>query len=92
MWGPGIVGFGVHHYKYANGKDAEICQIGFSPRSQSLVFYLANFSERAKLLKQLGKHKVSGGGCLYINKLNDVNLNVLETIIEKAYDYKGAAS
>ncbi len=88
MWGPSIVGFGKHYYKYANGKEAEICKIGFSPRSQSLVFYLANFRERASLLNQLGKHKVSGGGCLYINKLEDIDQNILETIIEKAYKHK----
>ncbi len=85
MWGPSIVGFGKYHYKLANGKDAEICKIGFSPRAQSLVFYLSNFDERDVLLEQLGKHKLSGGGCLYINKLADVNISILETLIEKAY-------
>ena len=85
MWGSNIVGFGKHYYKYANGNEADICKIGFSPRVQSLVFYLANFKERAKLLKCLGKHKMSGGGCLYINKLEDVDLNILEKIIVKAY-------
>ena len=85
MWGPSIVGFGKHYYKYANGKEADIFKIGFSPRAQHLVFYLANFKERTKLLNTLGKHKMSRGGCLYINKLDDVDLNILETIIEKAY-------
>ncbi|MGI9227290.1 MAG: DUF1801 domain-containing protein [Gammaproteobacteria bacterium] len=88
MWGPSIVGFGKHYYKYANGKDAEICKIGFSPRAQSLVFYLCNFKERTKLLNSLGKHKTSSGGCLYINKLEDIDLNFLETIIENAYRHK----
>lgn len=87
MWGPSIVGYGKHHYKYANGKDAEICKIGFSPRAQALVFYLGNFQDRAKLLKKLGKHKLSDGGCLYINKLDDVDLGILKIIIEKAYQY-----
>ncbi len=91
MWGPSIIGFGVHQYKYANGKDADICKISFSPRAQSLVFYLANFTERTALLKKLGKHKVNGGGCLYINKLEDVELIILETIIRKAYNHKGDA-
>ena len=93
MWGPSIVGFDKHHYKYADGGDTDICKIGFSPRVQSLVFYLANFKDRVKLLTKLGKHKVSGtdgGGCLYINKLEDVNLNVLEEIIDKAYKHKKA--
>jgi len=91
MWGISIIGFGKHHYKYANGGDGDICKIGFSPRVQSLVFYLANFKGRMNLLKKLGHHKVSGtngGGCLYINKLADVDLKVLETIIDKAYNHK----
>jgi len=90
MWGPSIIGFDKHHYKYANGGDGEICKIGFSPRASSLVFYLANFEDREKMLKKLGRHKVSGtndGGCLYINKLDDVNVEVLEAIIGKAYNY-----
>ncbi len=91
MWGASIVGFGVHRYKYANGKDAEICKIGFSPRAQSLVFYLANFEGRVELLKQLGKHKISGGGCLYINKLEDISMEVLGELIDKAYHHKGSA-
>ena len=85
MWGPSIVGFDKRHYKYKNGSDAEICKIGFSPRSQSLVFYLGSFDERDKLLGKLGKHKVSRGGCLYINKLEDVDLGVLEQIVDRAY-------
>ena len=88
MWGSSIVGFGKHHYKLANGKDAEICKVGFSPIAQALVFYLSNFEERAILLEQLGKHKLSGGGCLYINKLADVDISILETLIEKAYHRK----
>ena len=87
MWGPSIVGFDKHRYKYKNGLDGEICKIGFSPRVQSLVFYLANFNDRDKLLKDLGKHKTSTGGCLYINKLEDVDLDVLEDIIDRAYQF-----
>ena len=87
MWGPSIVGFDKHRYKYKSGLDGEICKIGFSPRVQSLVFYLANFNDRDKLLKDLGKHKISTGGCLYINKLEDVDLDVLEDIIDRAYQF-----
>lgn len=87
MWGPSIIGFGVSHYTLANGKSAEICQIGFSPRAQSLVFYLGSFESLSGLLEKLGKHKMSGGGCIYINKLDDVDLSVLETIIETAYSH-----
>lgn len=88
MWGPSIVGFGKHHYQLANGKDADICKVGFSPRAQALVFYLSNFDGRATLLEKLGKHKFSKGGCLYINKLADIDIEILETIIEKAYQRK----
>ena len=85
MWGTSIVGFGKHHYEYANGKPGEICKIGFAPRVQALVLYLANFADRGKLLKELGKHRLSGGGCLYINRLDDIDRDVLQTIIDKAY-------
>ena len=92
MWGSSIVGFDKHPYKYKNGRDAEICKIGFSPRAQSLVFYLANFDDRDRLLKDLGKHKISRGGCLYINKLEDVDIGVLEDIIDRAYNHKTSYS
>lgn len=84
MWGTSIVGCGKHFYTYANGQEGEICKIGFSPRAQSLVFYLAKFDGKAGLLKKLGKHRVKGG-CLYINKLDDIDLDVLGKIVEKAY-------
>lgn len=86
MWGTSIVGFGKHYYKYADGSDAEICKIGFSPRKQAIAFYLANFKGKEKLLEKLGKYKISGtGGCLYIGNLKDIDLNVLEQIIDRAY-------
>lgn len=88
MWGTSIIGFDKHYYKYADGRDADICKIGFSPRKQSLAFYLGNFKGKEQLLEKLGKHKTSGKngeGCLYINNLENVNLNVLEKIINKAY-------
>lgn len=84
MWGPSIIGFGTHQYTLANGKSAEICKIGFSPRVQSLVFYLANFDGKSKLLARLGKHR-HGVGCLYVNRLTDIDLTVLRSIIEKSY-------
>lgn len=84
MWGPSIIGFGKHRYTLANGKDSEICRIGFAPRSQALVFYLTNFDGRDEMLRQLGKHKM-GKGCLYINKLADVELDVLQALFEQAW-------
>lgn len=86
MWGPSIVGFDTHHYKYADGKDGEICMIGFSPRANALAFYMTTkFKGGTELLKKLGKHKFGQGGCLYINKLEDVDLNVLQEIMTKSY-------
>lgn len=85
MWGPSIIGYGVSRYKLANGKQEAICRIGFSPRAQALTFYLGSFKDRPSLLKKLGKHKVGAGGCLYVNKLDDVNLDVLQALMDKAY-------
>lgn len=85
MWGPSIVGFGKRRYTLASGKPAEICRIGFAPRARALVFYLGSFSDRRALLQKLGKHKLGPGGCLYVNKLADVDLNVLNEMFERAY-------
>jgi hypothetical protein len=85
MWGPSIIGFDEYHYKYASGHEGEMCMIGFSPRAAALTLYtLHGFEGRDELLRQLGKHK-TGKGCLYINRLTDVDLKVLETIIRTAY-------
>ena len=85
MWGASIVGCGKHHYKYESGLEGEICSVGFAPRVQSLVFYLGNFKGRAKMLKEMGKHKVGPGGCIYINKLADVDVQILENMIGEAF-------
>jgi hypothetical protein len=82
MWGPTIIGFGAYHYTYATGHSGSICALGFSPRDASLVIYAADFPDKADLLKKLGKHK-TGKGCLYINKLADVDPGVLREILEK---------
>jgi hypothetical protein len=81
MWGPTIVGFGNRHYTYASGREGEICLTGFSPRSGALVVYLGPGIENEKLMGKLGKHK-RGKGCLYINKLDDVDRGVLRELIE----------
>ena len=87
MWGPSIIGFGQYHYKYASGHEGDICLTGFSPRKQALTLYaLVGAEGQTELLKKLGKHK-AGKGCLYIKKLEDIDLNVLETLIRKAIDY-----
>jgi hypothetical protein len=83
MWGSSIVGFGAYHYKYASGREGDWFQTGFSPRKQNLSIYLMsceNDKNLAKYFSKLGKHK-SGKSCLYVNKLADINLDVLEQII-----------
>jgi len=85
MWGPSIIGFGTHHYRYESGREGDICRIGFSPRKAQLVFYVGAGSGRLDaLLAKLGKHS-TGKGCLYIKKLADVDEAVLEALITKAW-------
>jgi hypothetical protein len=81
MWGPTIIGFGAYHYTYDTGHSGSICAIGFSPRKASLVIYVADFPGKEALLGQLGKHKGGLKQCLYINKLADVDMKVLEKIL-----------
>jgi hypothetical protein len=81
MWGTSIVGFGSYHYKYASGREGDSCLTGFSSRKGDISVYLvASFPEREELLAKLGKHKM-GKGCLYIRKLSEVDLNVLEQLV-----------
>ena len=87
MWGPSIVGFGSYHYKYDSGREGTMARIGFSPRSTSLVLYLADgYEGKADQLARLGKHKI-GKSCLYINKLADVDEGVLEEMITDSLTY-----
>jgi hypothetical protein len=81
MWGPGIVGFGSYHYKYESGHEGDAPLVGFSPRKAELALYLAShFDEKEDLLKEFGKHK-TGKACIYIKKLEDINMAVLEKMI-----------
>lgn len=84
MWGPSIVGFGSYHYKYESGREGNSCLTGFSSRKGDITLYLgADFPKREELLAKLGKHK-TGGGCLYVRKLSDVDLKVLEQLIVRS--------
>ena len=83
MWGPTIVGFGKYHYKYDSGHEGDMCITGFAPRQDKMVLYVGGFPEFESLLKKLGKHKVSKA-CLYIKKLDDVDLDVVEQIVKKS--------
>lgn len=82
MWGTSIVGFGDYHYKYASGRENDWFITGFSPRAQNLTLYLMGGFDSG-LLKNLGKYK-TGKGCLYINKLEDVDTKVLKELVTKA--------
>ena len=84
MWGPSIVGFGTYHYRYASGHEGDMCRVGFSPRSANLVLYTGGFPEYEELLAKLGKHKRSKA-CLYLGKLADVDMGVLEEITRRTY-------
>lgn len=85
MWGTSIIGFGNKVYvSPATGRSVDWMLIGFSPRKANLTLYLMNMSEHADRLKKLGKHKI-GGGCLYINKLEDIDMKVLKEMIEIAF-------
>lgn len=81
MWGPTIIGFGRYHYKYDSGREGDFLMTGFSPRKANLVVYtMPGYEDLEEMLARLGKHKI-GKSCLYINKLADVDLGVLEEII-----------
>ena len=88
MWGPSIVGYGSYDYKYDSGREGTSCRAGFSPRKAALTFYgfggADDSAQGAALLERLGKHS-RGKGCLYIKKLTDVDLAVLEALIARTW-------
>ena len=84
MWGTSIVGFGRHQYKYESGRELEWFLVGFSPRKKDLTLYMMGGLKRyPSLTKKLGKHK-TGKSCLYIKKLEDVDLTTLKQLIEQS--------
>lgn len=84
MWGSSIVGFGRYRYKYQSGREAEWMMTGFSPRKSDLTLYIMPGFERfPDLMERLGKYK-TGKSCLYIKKLDDVDLNVLRALVEQS--------
>ena len=81
MWGNSIIGFGTYHYKYASGREGDWPPVGFSPRKQALTLYImADWTAHTDLLARLGKYK-NGKSCIYIKKLEDIDLEVLEQLI-----------
>jgi hypothetical protein len=88
MWGPSIIGFGVHHYVYESGREGDTPMIGFSPRSAAHVLYgVAGFDGAEALLAKLGKH-TRGKGCVYVKKLADVDPGVLDALVRGAVKAK----
>jgi hypothetical protein len=86
MWGPSIIGFGDYHYKYDSGREGDFFLTGFSPRKQSLTLYIMGGLEgHENLLGKLGKHR-TGAACLYINRLADVDVDVLRELIRISFE------
>ena len=87
MWGPSIIGFGEYHYRYESGREGDMPLVGFSPRSKSLSLYvMPGFGDFDDLLSRLGKYR-TGVSCLYVNKLADVDSDVLRELIARSYRY-----
>jgi hypothetical protein len=90
MWGTSIIGFGDYHYVYASGREGDWFITGFSPRVQNLTLYMMGGFDQ-DLLKKLGKYK-TGKGCLYINKLEDVDTKILNKLITTSVKKTKASS
>ena len=92
LWGSSIIGFGSYHYKYASGHEGDACLTGFSPRKQNLVLYiLAGFDQYDALLAKLGKYKI-GKSCLYLNKLADIDPDVLRELVAQSVAHMRATN
>lgn len=89
MWGSSIVGFGKYIFTSPKtGRSGEWFMTGFSPRKQNLtVYFMTGFSKYPELMKKLGKYKISGGSCLYINKLSDVDMKALKELVTASWKY-----
>ena len=92
MWGDTIVGFGSYHYKYASGREADWMLTCFSPRKQNLTVYImAGFAQYDELMARLGKH-ATGSSCLYIKKLQDIDLTVLRELVSQSVAHMKATN
>ena len=87
MWGSNIIGFGSYRYKYASGREGEWFLTGFSPRKQNLTLYImSGFDQYDSLLANLGKHS-TGKSCLYVKKLEDIDLTTLKEMVKMSVDH-----
>ncbi|RID83707.1 DUF1801 domain-containing protein [Peribacillus asahii] len=87
MWGPSIIGFGSYHYKYKSGHEGDAPLVGFSPRKAKISLYFATGdTKREELLKGFGKH-TTGKACVYINKVTDIDVDVLKALIHQSVKF-----
>lgn len=87
MWGPNIIGFGSYHYKYESGHEGDAPLVGFSPRKAKISLYFApGETKREELLNQFGKH-TAGKACVYINKVADIDVDVLKALINESVSF-----
>jgi hypothetical protein len=85
LWGRAIIGFGSRHYRYASGREGDTVAVGFSPRKAQTVLYLTGaLAEYGDLLARLGEHK-TGGGCLYLKRVDRADAAALRDIIARSY-------
>jgi len=92
MWGSSIIGFGSYHYKYASGREADWMLVGFAPRKQALTLYImSGFDGYDDLMENLGKH-TTGKSCLYIKKLDDVDLDTLRELVRQSVEHMKATN
>ena len=92
LWGTSMIGFGCYQYKYASGREGEWFVTGFAPRKQALTLYImSGFSDYDELLGKLGKH-TTGKACLYINNIEDIDINVLRDLIQQSVDCVAATN
>jgi hypothetical protein len=90
MWGPSLVGYGQYHYRYASGREGDFLATGFSPRKANLSIYIMpGYADYGAILNRLGRHR-TGASCLYLNKLADVDMDVLEELIRAGLKDLGA--
>ena len=88
MWGTSIVGFGSYHYKYESGHEGDACLVGFASRKSDISIYIMSvFEGRERLLAELGKHKTAKA-CLYIKRLSDIQIPVLEKLVAESFAEK----
>ncbi|MFD1778539.1 DUF1801 domain-containing protein [Fredinandcohnia salidurans] len=87
MWGTSIIGFGSYHYKYASGHEGDAPLVGFSPRKAKISLYFATGdTKREELLEKFGKH-TTGKACVYINKIADIDIDVLKELITQSITF-----